>query len=285
VVRSTDQPVPLVRDGLVRFRLDLGYDGTDFAGWAKQPGQRTVEGVLADAIGTALRLSEPPTLTVAGRTDAGVHARGQVAHVDLPSDVDAPRLTARIHGLLPPDLRLGALSAAPTGFHARFAATFRRYTYRVSDDPAGVDPLRRHEVVWHHRRLDVGAMNTAAAGLLGEHDFAAFCRKRAGGTTIRRLDVLSWSRDAAGVASARVQADAFCHNQVRAMVGALLAVGDGRHEPDWPARLLAALVRDPGVTVAPAHGLTLDEVGYPDPAHLSERVAASRQLRGAPCEG
>jgi tRNA pseudouridine38-40 synthase len=281
-VNATNEPVPFVGDGLVRFRLDLGYDGTDFAGWAKQPGQRTAEGTLSEAIGTAARLSAPPSLTVAGRTDAGVHARGQVAHVDLPADTDALRLTARVRGLLPADLRLRALTPAPEGFHARFAATFRRYAYRVSDDPAGVDPLRRRDVLWHHRALDVAAMNHAAADLLGEHDFAAFCRKREGATTIRRLDVLTWSRDDDGLAVATVQADAFCHNQVRAMVGALLAVGDGRHASHWPGQLLAALARDPGVTVVPAHGLTLEEVGYPPDDELADRVVVSRQLRGTP---
>jgi tRNA pseudouridine38-40 synthase len=266
----------------VRLRIDLSYDGSAFSGWAAQPGRRTVEDVLAAALGRALRLPSAPKLTVAGRTDAGVHARGQVAHLDVRAEAwagAADRAVARLAGLLPADVRVRAVGPAPEGFDARFSALWRRYSYRVCDDEAAADPLRRHETLWHFRRLDLAAMNQAARSLLGEHDFAAFCRKREGATTIRALRALDWHRDAHGTAAAAVVADAFCHNMVRALVGALLAVGEGRRPPGWPAAVLAAGIRDPGVRVVPPHGLCLEEVGYPPAGDLAARAAASRHVR------
>jgi tRNA pseudouridine38-40 synthase len=267
----------------VRLRLDLGYDGAGFSGWARQPGRRTVQEVVEDALGRLLHLAPPPALTVAGRTDAGVHARGQVAHADVPAaswaGPVAPRRMAR---LLPPDVRAHSITIAPPGFDARFSALWRRYSYRVCDDPAAVDPLRRHDTLWHRRRLDAGRMNEAAMRCLGEHDFAAFCRKRPGASTVRRLIRLDWARQAAGEIVAGVVADAFCHNMVRALVGALLAVGDGRRDVAWPSEVLAAGVRDPAVHVAPPHALCLEEVGYPPDSGLSRRALATRRLRDAP---
>ncbi|PSK99133.1 tRNA pseudouridine38-40 synthase [Haloactinopolyspora alba] len=275
--------------GLLRLRLDVGYDGTAFSGWAAQPGQRTVQGVLEEALGRVLRV-EPPRLTVAGRTDAGVHARGQVCHVDV--DASAWRsvpgrsarspesaLLRRLAGVLDPDVRVHAVRVAPDGFDARFSAVWRRYRYRVSDAVYRPDPLVRASVLWHDRPLDLDAMNAAAAGLLGEHDFAAFCRPREGATTVRELRTLHWERGTDGIAVATVEADAFCHNQVRAMVGAMLVVGDGRRPVDWPARVLAAGVRDSGVTVVGAHGLTLEAVGYPPDDELAERARTARNVR------
>jgi tRNA pseudouridine38-40 synthase len=270
----------------VRLRLDLAYDGSDFSGWAAQPGRRTVQAQIEDALSRVLRLSEPARLTVAGRTDAGVHATGQVAHLDLPAaawPADGDRVLRSLAGVLPPDVRVHALAPAPPGFDARFSALWRRYRYRVCDAPAGADPLRRHDTLWYARPLATGRMNAAARLLLGEHDFAAFCRRREGATTVRQLLRLDWARDGAddgpGVIEATVVADAFCHNMVRAMVGALLAVGEGRREPDWPARVLAAAVRDGAVHVAPAHGLCLAEVRYPDAAELATRAAETRRVR------
>jgi tRNA pseudouridine38-40 synthase len=269
---------------LVRVRIDLSYDGSAFSGWAAQPGRRTVEDVVAAALGRVLRLPvpmNPPKLTVAGRTDAGVHARGQVVHLDVPAAAwsAASRVAARLAGVLPADVRVHAVGPAPAGFDARFSALWRRYAYRVCDDEAAADPLRRHETLWYFRQLDLAAMNQAARHLLGEHDFAAFCRRREGATTIRALRVLDWHRDEDGIAIATVVADAFCHNMVRALVGALLAVGEGRQAPGWPAAVLAAAVRDPAVRVVAPHGLCLEEVGYPPPAELAARAAATRTVR------
>jgi tRNA pseudouridine38-40 synthase len=241
-----------------------------------------VEETLAEALGRVLRLPRPPKLTVAGRTDAGVHARGQVIHTDVPAaawDLAAGRAVPRLAGLLPADVRVRAAGQAPEGFDARFSALWRRYSYRVCDEYAAADPLRRHETLWYFRRLDIDAMNEAALSCLGEHDFAAFCRRREGATTIRSLRTLAWRRDDDGIAVVTVIADAFCHNMVRSLVGALVAVGEGRKPAGWPAEVLAAAVRDPAVRVLAPHGLCLEEVGYPPPAALAARAAESRQLR------
>jgi tRNA pseudouridine38-40 synthase len=275
-------------------RLDLGYDGTDFSGWAVQPGRRTVAGVLLGGLATVLRTGEDDlALVVAGRTDAGVHATGQVCHVDLPQGAwealpgrsaltPAASLLRRLGGVLPADVRVHAARLAPAGFDARFAAVHRRYAYRISDDPVGVPPLRRRDVVGWRHPLDPAAMTAAAAALVGLHDFAPFCRRREGATTIRTLLGYSWSRDADGLVVADVVADAFCHSMVRALVGAVAAVGDGRRPATWPREVLAAGVRDPGVTVAPAHGLVLEHVEYPPDAALADRAASARSVRSLP---
>jgi tRNA pseudouridine38-40 synthase len=276
-------------DEAVRLRLDLAYDGTDFHGWASQPGLRTVQGTLEVALAQVLRLGSV-AVTCAGRTDTGVHARGQVAHLDVPSEAllaSAGRSTAppenallrRLNGVLPEDLRVRGVRVAPEGFDARFSASWRRYAYRVADDPALLDPLVRRTVLVWPRRLDLDAMNAAAAALLGEHDFAAFCKRREGATTVRALLELSWARDQAGLAVATVLADAFCHHMVRALVGCLLVVGEGRRPPDWPAEVLARAERDPRVAVVHAHGLTLEEVGYPADEDLAARAEESRRVR------
>jgi tRNA pseudouridine38-40 synthase len=269
-----------------RVRIDLSYDGGGFSGWARQPGQRTVQQVLEDALARVLR-ADPVQLTVAGRTDAGVHARGQVAHADLPAMAwleAPPALLRRLAGLLPPDVRVRRIVPAPAGFDARFSALSRRYSYRVCDDVTGPDPLRRHDTLWYRRGLDVGAMNEAAGLLLGEHDFAAFCRRREGATTVRELLFLSWARPEARVAEATVVADAFCHSMVRALVGALLKVGEGGRPPSWPAQVLTGRVRDPAVPVVPPHGLCLEEVRYPPPGQLAQRALATRRVRPAVAE-
>jgi tRNA pseudouridine38-40 synthase len=267
---------------VVRLRLDLAYDGAGFHGWARQPGQRTVQQALEDALGTLLGQEPGPALTVAGRTDAGVHARGQVAHADVPLaawDRAAAAALRRLAGLLPPDLRVRAIAPAPDGFDARFSALSRRYSYRVCDDPAAADPLRRGDTLWYPRPLDPDTMNEAARACLGEHDFAAFCRRREAATTVRALLELHWERPEPGIAVARVVADAFCHNMVRALAGALLAVGDGSRPPAWPAEVLAARVRDSAVRVAPPHPLCLEEVRYPGAAGLAARALLTRRVR------
>lgn len=275
--------------GLVRIRMDLAYDGRDFAGWARQPGQRTVQGVLESALATVLRLDSPPMLTVAGRTDAGVHARGQVCNLDLPEPAwsalrlarweQGATLIRRLSGTLPPDIRVRDVRPAPTGFDARFAALSRRYAYRMVDEPAAADPLTRHFVAAHPRRLDDAAMDEAAQPLVGTHDFAAYCRRREGATTTRTLLRLRCQRDAGGVLVFDVEADAFCHQMVRSLVGALVAVGEGRREVSWPGSLLLSTSRETAVTVMPAYGLTLEQVRYPPADQLLARAAQTRALR------
>jgi len=277
-----DEPVvPPADGGLVRVRIDLAYDGTAYAGWAGQPAQRTVQGTVEDALGTVLRLGGPPRLTVAGRTDAGVHALGQVAHVDLPGSVVAAvqRLARRCNGVLPPDVRIRSVAVAPVDFDARFSARSRVYAYRVADASSAPNPLRRFDTLVHRRRLDVDRLAAAARGLLGEHDFAAYCRHRQGAGTVRRLLRLDWERDAEGVLVAVVEADAFCHSMVRSMVGALLSVGAGGHDTEWPATLLRSGVREPAAAVAPAHGLTLLKVRYPPDDELAQRAGVTRKRR------
>jgi tRNA pseudouridine38-40 synthase len=267
---------------VVRLRLAVSYDGSGFHGWACQPGQRTVQQALQEALGRVLALPAPPVLTVAGRTDAGVHARGQAAHLDVPEpswQQAGPAARRRLARLLPPDVRVTAIGPAPEGFDARFSALWRRYSYRVCDDPAQADPLRRDDTLWYPRELDVGRMNEAAAACLGEQNFAAFCRRREGATTVRELLRLDWSRPGPGLAVATVIADAFCHNMVRALTGGLLAVGDGSRPPSWLAEVLAAQVRDPAVRVLPPHGLCLEEVRYPPPADLAARAHLTRRVR------
>ncbi len=274
-----------VAPGLVRVRLDLAYDGAEFSGWARQRSRRTVQGELESAITTVLRLPEPVELTVAGRTDAGVHARGQVAHVDLPQEVwarESGKLLRRLAGRLPHDVRVWRVGEAPPGFNARFSAIWRRYAYRVGDHPGGVDPLLRGHVLWHDRPVDVNLMNEAATLLLGEHDFAAYCKKREGATTIRRLLELHWERTADGLAVATVRADAFCHNMVRALVGAMILVGDGHRPVGFPGEVLAGKVRHSAVNVVRPHGLTLEEVGYPAAELLAARAVEARNKRTLP---
>jgi tRNA pseudouridine38-40 synthase len=247
-----------------------------------QPGQRTVQGVVEDAFATVLRAPRVP-LTCAGRTDAGVHARRQVAHADLPTevyDLAAPHLVKALSGVLPRDVRVRDVRRAPDGFDARFGALWRRYAYRVADTAYGVDPLRRHDVLWYRHALAVDDMNLAADTLLGEHDFAAFCRRREGASTVRSLLRLDWTRSAeTGFAVATIVADAFCHSMVRSLVGALLAVGEGQRPVRWPSEVLAGAVRLPDVHVVAAHGLTLEEVAYPPDDELTARAQLTRRRR------
>ncbi|WBB49103.1 tRNA pseudouridine(38-40) synthase TruA [Verrucosispora sp. WMMA2044] len=270
-------------DERTRVRLDVAYDGTAFSGWAAQPGRRTVAGVLVEALDLVLGAGVAAGLTVAGRTDAGVHASGQVCHLDLPVDVwrmHEGRLLRRLARLLPTDVRVRAMGAVPASFDARFSATFRRYEYRVTDAPWGGDPLRRHETLAWPRALDLDRLAAAAAGLVGEHDFAAYCRRKENATTLREVTRMDWRRDVDGILVATVQADAFCQAMVRSLVGAMLVAGDGRRPVRWPADLLTRRERASEVTVAPAHGLTLVAVGYPDdPAEYARRAEATRRLR------
>ncbi|WP_203338697.1 tRNA pseudouridine(38-40) synthase TruA [Nocardioides limicola] len=273
----------------VRIRIDLAYDGTDFHGWADQPGLRTVQGVLEAALATALRRPQL-RVTCAGRTDTGVHARGQVVHADVDADAfaassgrpDTPpgeALRRRLNGILPADVRVHRVAESPAGFDARFSALWREYVYRIADRPATQDPLLRGHVLSWGRELDEQAMHRAAQRLVGEHDFASFCRRREGATTIRTLLGYDWTRRADGLLEATVRADAFCHSMVRALVGCLVAVGEGRRDDAWVQQVLTDARRNPAVTVIHAHGLTLERVCYPPDAELASRAETARSVR------
>lgn len=256
----------------MRYRLDIAYEGTDFSGWARQPDRRTVCATIEDVLSTLLR--HDVRLVVAGRTDAGVHAQGQVAHADLPTAPTVERLARA----LPEDVRVTAIRRVPAAFDARFSALRRHYVYRVTDAPARANPLLRNQVLPWPRSIELTALTEASDLLLGEHDFAAFCRRREGATTVRELQRLQWTRTG-DLVEAHVSADAFCHSMVRSLVGALLAVGEGRKPVGWPASLLRSTERPSAVTVAPARGLTLVGVDYPPDEELAARAAITRNLR------
>ena len=271
---------PTVIDGgLVRLRLDISYEGTELSGWARQDGQRTAQRLDEEGLRIALRLDETPTVVCAGRTDAGVHARGQVVHVDVPREkwlaVDA--VAYRMRGIMPPDVVVHSAVEAKPGFDARFSADRRRYVYRISDRD-GVDPLMRRFVLDHGHALDVDAMNRASKPLLGLHDFAAYCRKNEGRTTVRTLLEFEWSRQDS-IVSASVSADAFCHSMVRSLVGALLPVGDGRRPESFPVEVLEGRERVPEVNVVLPHGLCLEEVIYVADDQLGQQSALARRRR------
>ncbi|MFT3875560.1 MAG: tRNA pseudouridine(38-40) synthase TruA [Propioniciclava sp.] len=263
-----------------RYRIDLAYDGAAFHGWARQDGLRTVQGVLEHWITTVLRLGAPAELTVAGRTDAGVHARGQVAHLDLPDEDLAPELLRRLGRVLPGDVVVHAVSVAPDGFDARFAAIWRRYVFRLCD--RSPDPLERHLAVRVRGALDVAATHAAASSLVGLHDFGAFCKQREGATTIREMLECRAERAPSGLLEVTLRADAFCHSMVRSVVGALVDVGTGRRDAAWFAGLIDRPARAGEVTVLPPHGLVLEEVGYPADTDLAARARAARARRDEP---
>ena len=276
----------------VRLRLDFAYDGTDFSGWAAQPGRRTVEGELSAALARILR-QEQVRLVVAGRTDAGVHAAGAVAHCDVPREAfealpgrsqrpPEDAAVSRLSGVVPDDIVVRSVRTASPGFDARFSAVSRRYAYRLLDDPTRLDPLRRRDTVVVRTPLDADLLDAEARSLEGLADFAAFCRRREGATTIRTLLEYRWERSADGVLVARVVADAFCHSMVRSLVGAVVPVAAGRRPPGWARSVLVAGRRDPAVTVMPPHGLTLDEVRYPPAEELAVRAAQARAVRRLP---
>jgi tRNA pseudouridine38-40 synthase len=270
----------------VRWRFDIAYDGTTFSGWATQVGRRTVQGELETWIARVLRLDDPPKMVCAGRTDAGVHARGQVAHLDLDSGVitdGGDDLARRLNSVLGGDCVVRRISVAPPGFDARFAAIWRRYVYRLSDAGVLPDPLYRYQIAQLAAEIDLARFNEEATMLLGLKDFGAFCRRREGASTIRTLLELTGRRVAsgpmAGVIECTVRADAFCHSMVRSLVGALVAVATGRRDHEWLVAVTERAVRDSTIMVMPAAGLTLEEVGYPADHELDARAWEARALR------
>ncbi|OHR21311.1 tRNA pseudouridine(38-40) synthase TruA [Corynebacterium sp. HMSC034A01] len=273
-------------DDTLRLRLDIAYDGTDFHGWARQKGDlRTVQQTIEDALSLVLRADV--ALTVAGRTDAGVHAAGQVAHADIPSESlnqrsiegDPGRLVRRLAKLLPEDVRVFGVAQAPAGFDARFSALTRTYCYRVTTHPAGAVPTRARDTAVWPKPVDLGAVQACADALVGLNNFAAFCRPKEHGTTIREVHSFTWREVEPHLYEARITADAFCWNMVRALVATCLTVGEGRRAPQWPEELLLLDARSPDVPLAPARGLTLVGVEYPEDADLAARAEATRATR------
>jgi tRNA pseudouridine38-40 synthase len=264
------EPTLYPESGFLRLRIDLAYDGTNFSGWAVQPDRRTVQVQVEQAIEKIARV--PIESIVAGRTDAGVHATGQVIHVDIPESVGLEDLAYKLNRILDEDIRINKIEIAPPAFHARFSALRRYYQYRILDENKVIQPLARLNTAGWYRPLDVNLMNEASQLLLGTHDFAAFCKFREGATTIRTLEKYEWVRDSEGYLIADVVADAFCYSMVRNLVGAVVCVADGRFEPSWIRTLLENKERVSDSLVFPARGLTLYKVDYPDAAELLERA-------------
>ena len=264
------EPTLYPESGFRRLRIDLAYDGGNFAGWAKQPDRRTVQECIEEALAKISRIT--PETIVAGRTDAGVHATGQVIHVDLPESVSLDDLVYKLNRILDQDVRIHNVSIAPEAFHARFSALRRYYRYKILDDNKVLDPLARLDVSTWYRPLDLDVMNKTSALLLGEHDFAAFCKYREGATTIRTLEKYEWKRSPEGFLVADIVADAFCYSMVRNLVGAVVCVADGRFDPEWIAGVLNNKERVSDSLVFPARGLTLYQVDYPNDAELLERA-------------
>ena len=267
-----ERPVDLSVDGPLRFRIDLSYDGTNFYGWAKQLGLRTVQSELVEALNTIFGDSDDDFgMRVAGRTDAGVHATGQVIHVDVPESINLEEIAYKLNRILDEDIRIMRVSIAPEAFHARFSALRRKYTYKILDKNLPIPPINRYDIASWYRPLDAELMNSASSLVLGHHDFAAFCKFKEGGTTLRTLEEFHWERQG-DLLVATVVADAFCYSMVRNLVGAVVCVADGRKEASWVGELLANKERVSDSLVFPARGLTLTSVEYPTNDQLLERA-------------
>jgi len=269
------KPTLFAESGFRRLRIDIAYDGTNFYGWGVQPDRRTIQDLVEEAISRISRVDTESI--VAGRTDAGVHATGQVIHVDVPDAMFDGELNYidfryKLNRILDEDVRIMSITDAPSGFHARFSALRRHYVYKLIDNNDVIPPLTRNDVASWYRPLDVDRMNEASKLVLGHHDFAAFCKFREGSTTIRSLEKYEWKRTADGVLVADIVADAFCYSMVRNLVGAVVCVADGRKEPSWIAELLANKERVSDSLVFPARGLTLYQVDYPSDDQLLERA-------------
>jgi tRNA pseudouridine38-40 synthase len=277
------QPTLFPESGFRRLRIDIAYDGTAFFGWATQPDRRTIQDLVEEAISRISRVDTESI--VAGRTDAGVHATGQVIHVDVPDAIFDGELNYidfryKLNRILDEDVRIMSITDAPSGFHARFSALRRHYIYKLIDNNDVIPPLTRNDVASWYRPLDVDRMNEASKLVLGHHDFAAFCKFREGSTTIRSLEKYEWKRTDDGVLVADIVADAFCYSMVRNLVGAVVCVADGRKEPSWIAELLANKERVSDSLVFPARGLTLYQVDYPSDDQLLERAKITVSKRG-----
>lgn len=241
------------------YRLDIGYDGSGFHGYAGNPGVRTVQGDLEAAL--AKIMGAEVKTAVAGRTDAGVHARGQVVSFHLDTELDLDRILRSLRSMLGREVAVFSLVEAEAEFDARRSAQSRIYRYLIDDSPVA-DPFTRN-VVWHVAEpLDLEAMNRAAAAFVGSHDFASLCRAQAGRTTTRTVFRAEWARQQSLVVY-EVHARAFCHQMVRSMVAVCVEVGRGRFDADAVPGILVALDRNAAPRgTAPPHGLVLDRVIY-----------------------
>ena len=280
MVLPNEPLVAVAAQGLIRIRGQVSYDGKDFSGWGMQPDRRTIQGELEKALATFFRVDRI-VVQCAGRTDAGVHAIGQVIHFDIPAqtEIDMSDLAYRLNAILPEDISISKMEVTAPDFDARFAALSRRYEYLVYQ---GIrQPLLRDRAHHSYLPLDVTAMHEASQVLVGLHDFAAFCRKREGATTVRTLMQFDWSVEADGLIKAKLQADAFCYSMVRGLVGAVLAVGEGKYDKNWLARYLAGKEREAQVFAVPSIGLTFIDVQYPEPSEYSKRIIETLQSRDA----
>ena len=269
------EPTLFPESGFRRLRLDIAYDGTQFSGWGAQPDKRTIQDMVEESVARIVR--HDVDSVVAGRTDAGVHATGQVVHIDVADsafekDLTYKDLRYKLNRILDEDVRILNITDAPRGFHARFSALRRYYTYKILDENQVITPAQRFDVAPWYRYLDEKIMNEASALMLGTHDYAAFCKFRVGGTTIRTLEKYNWVRTEDGLLVADVVADAFCYSMVRNLVGAIVCVADGRKTVSWISELLENKERVSDSLVFPARGLTLYRVDYPSDDQLIERA-------------
>jgi len=273
------KPTLEVESGFSRLRVDLTYDGTNFSGWAKQSAVRTIQEEVEKALSTITQIRV--STIVAGRTDAGVHAKHQVIHTDLPAKTNIDNLTFRLNQILDPDIRVLDCKWAPANFHARFTPISRTYQYKIIDAGKVTAPLDRYDTTEWFRELDVGLMNAGSNLLIGEHDFFTFCKFREGGSTVKNLLKFQWHRDQNGVVIGEIQANSFRYNMVRNLVGAAVCVGEGRFKPEWMLASLRNKERLSDSYVFPAKGLTLINIEYPSPEHyLSnyENYLASQEI-------
>ncbi|MFT8639281.1 tRNA pseudouridine(38-40) synthase TruA [Bifidobacterium sp.] len=297
--------------GVIRIRMDIAYDGTEFHGWAKQPGLRTVQGELEQALNTLLVRSfakdqadrQVIHIAVAGRTDTGVHASHQVTHFDVQEeqlqrcvgylDLDGiEALQHRLRRILPDDIAILGLERAPKGFDARFSALDRTYVFRIVDSECTPDPRLRNCVLAIEGHLDVAAMNQAAQCCVGLHDFGSFATPNPGGTTIRKVRLVEWQRISEASPNAseyrltfpgmivfKIVADAFAHNMVRSLVKACVSIGLGKRDARWFECKLNAPLREGSTGPIDPRGLTLERVEYPPDAQLAARAAKIRAKR------
>ena len=276
-----NQPTLNPESGFFRVRITLSYDGTNFFGWGKQADRRTVQGELEAAL---FKLFQQQLDTVvAGRTDAGVHASGQVCHVDLPEN-EYTDIAYRLNRILTDEIRIKSVERTSPDFHARFGALRRHYIYKIKDGNGYIEPTARLDIAPWYRDLNVDLMNQAAATLIGEHDFFSYARFRENATTIRELQRFEFERNEDGLIIARLSADAFLYNMVRSLIGTMVYIGEGRFNTDWAREVLEKKERPSDSVVFPAKGLTFTGVDYPADSELHARILKTMAIRAESSE-